>query len=155
MPPSHNEYRLTEGIVELSEATTWDRAKLEWRLHGVRRIEAPEEPETCLCGHHPIIEVCTPQNRENGNEAIVGNVGVKKFLGLPSDRIFDAVRRVARDETRALNAETIEHARTHRWINPWEFEFYFDTMRKRSLSERQMATRVKINRQILARVRGR
>jgi hypothetical protein len=84
------EYQLTAEIVQRSEAGVWDAAKLEWELLHV--FEA-EEPETCLCGHYPIIEICILHNRLKGKEVLVGNCCVKKFVGLPSDKIFQAVKR--------------------------------------------------------------
>ena len=56
-------------------------------------IYSEDEPETCFCGHFPINELCFL------------NVCVKKFLGLPSDKIFDAVNRITKDsETFLLGA---------------------------------------------------
>ena len=46
-------YKLTEEILKRSQAKVWDIAKLEWKLN---EIYEAEEPETCLCGHFPIIE---------------------------------------------------------------------------------------------------
>ena len=43
----------------------------------------------CLCSHFPIKEICVIRNRVNGVRAEVGNVCVKKFLGLPSGKIFE------------------------------------------------------------------
>lgn len=77
------EFQLTREILERSTATTWDAAKLEWTLH---EVFESEEPETCLCGHYPIIENCVLRNKTNGAFATVGNCCVKKFIGLPSDR---------------------------------------------------------------------
>lgn len=141
-----SEYKLAAAIVALSAGRTWDEAKLEWQLDEVYN---QDEPDTCLCGHFPIVEICVLRNSCNGNTAEVGNVCVKKFLGLPSDRIFNAIARVAGDIERALNAEAVDHAHRRRWINDWEREFYFDTMRKRNLSEKQFAKRVQINRLVL------
>ena len=86
------------------------------------------------------------------DEAVVGNVCVKKFLGLPSGKIFQAIRRVASDEERSLNIETIEHAYKKGWINGWEQQFSLDTLRKRNLSQKQLAKRVQVNRKVLRRV---
>ena len=144
-----SEYKLIEEIISRSDAKTWDEAKLEWYLEEVYR---EDEPDTCLCDHYPINEICILRNVHNGNRAMVGNVCVKKFLGLPSDRIFQAIRRVRADEQKALNAEAIDHAHIHGWITDWEREFYFDTMRKQSLSEKQMKKRLQVNRKILQRV---
>ena len=108
-----------------------------------------EEPDTCLCGHFPIIEICILQNKRNGNHATVGNCCVKKFTGLPSDKIFQAVKRVRKDNERSLNAEAIQHAYDQGWINDWERDFYFDVMRKRNLSSRQLAKKVQINEKVM------
>jgi hypothetical protein len=144
-----NEYQLSREIIARSNATTWDEAKLEWDLAAIYH---QAEPETCLCGHFPIIEICVLQNRLNGNRAIVGNVCVKKFMGLPSERIFQAVRRIRKDPSRPLNAEAIEHAFQHGWINDWERRFCFDTMRKRKPSQKQLNIRLQINENVLKNV---
>lgn len=141
-----SEYKLAEAIVALSESRTWDQAKLEWQLE---EIYNQDEPDTCLCGHYPIVEICVLRNGRNRNTAEVGNVCVKRFMGLPSDRIFNAVARIARDIKRPLNAEAITHAYGRGWINDWERGFYFDTMRKRLLSDKQIAKRIEINRLVL------
>jgi hypothetical protein len=144
-----NRYKLIQGIIELSDAKTWDEAKLEWDLV---EIYHQEEPDTCLCGHDPIIEICVLENRQNKNSTIVGNVCVKKFLGLPSDQIFQAVRRIGKDAAKALNAEAIQHAYNRNWIDKWKRDFYFDTLRKRNLSEKQLSKRIEINRLVLANI---
>ena len=80
-----SEFKLIEEIIALSEASNWDEAKREWALLHVYR---EDDPLTCLCGHFPINEICVIGNMKNGREAIVGNVCVKKFMGLPSDLIL-------------------------------------------------------------------
>jgi len=144
-----SENQLTTEIIARSVASTWEEAKLEWTL---KEVYKEREPLTCLCGHFPINEICVLHNAQNGEEALVGNVCVKKFLGLPSDKIFAAIRRITEDETNALNAEAIDHAHRSHWINDWERTFCFDTCRKRRLSEKQMSKRIQINRAVLARV---
>jgi hypothetical protein len=140
------EYRLFREIIARSIADTWDEAKLEWKLNA---IWFEDMPDTCLCGHFPIIEICEIINRENGAVAQVGNCCVKKFLGLPSDKIFQAIKRVRKDITKGLNAEAVEHAHERGCINDWERGFYLDTSRKRVLSPRQKAKREQINQRVL------
>ncbi|HDR9237765.1 TPA: hypothetical protein QDB43_001468 [Burkholderia vietnamiensis] len=144
-----SEYQLTERLIALSVGNTWDDAKLEWGLEHVWR---EDEPDTCLCGHFPIIEICLLRNVRNHNTAIVGNCCVKKFTNLPSDRIFQAVKRIESDVERAINAETIRHAYEKGWINEWERKFYMDTWRKRKLSGAQHMKRVQINEKVLANI---
>lgn len=143
-------YQLTKEIICLSQAQTWDEAKLEWQLVDVYD---QEEPDTCLCGHFPINEICVLRNERNGRVTEVGNICVKKFLGLPSEKIFQALRRISKDDSKALNAEGIQHASDRGWLNDWETNFCFDTMRKRTLSENQLAKRREINQLVLRQTR--
>lgn len=64
---------------------------------------------------------------------------------MPSDKIFTAVKRVRKYNEKSLNAEAIEYALEKDWINDWEKSFYLDIMRKRNLSIKQLATKIKIN----------
>lgn len=137
-----SEFRLTKEIVARSHASAWAQAKLEWTLHDVYEAD---EPETCLCGHFPIIELCNLRNKINGSCATVGNCCVKKFIGLPSEKIFQAVKRVRSDTTKSLNAESIAHAFERGWITAWERDFYLDVMRKRNLTAKQLNKKVQFN----------
>jgi hypothetical protein len=145
-----SQYKLIEEILKRSQAQIWDIAKQEWSLYQIYEAEAPE---TCLCGHFPIIEICTLHNKLNGEFATVGNCCVKKFIGLPSDLIFQAVKRVRKDNQKSLNAEAIQHAHDKGWINDWEYNFSIDTMRKRALTGKQLQTRMKVNEKMLANMK--
>jgi hypothetical protein len=145
-----SEYRLTAEILARSSASAWDEAKLEWVLHEVYEAD---EPETCLCGHFPIIELCVIANKKIGGLATVGNCCVKKFIGLPSDKIFQAVKRVRKDSSKSLNAEAVDHAFEKQWLTGWEKSFYFDIMRKRKLTDKQAAKKRQINELVAARMR--
>jgi hypothetical protein len=143
-------YRLVERIVALSDADSWGEAKREWVLSGVFFAESPG---VCLCRHYPIIEHCVIRNRKNGNVAIVGNYCVRRFLGLPSDRIFAGLRRIAKDQGAPLGEAAVEYARTMGWINDWEYRFYLGVPRGCALSPKQRAQRVEINGRVLDRAR--
>lgn len=140
---------LSAEIVRRSLANRWDGARLEWSL---ATVYFADEPQSCLCGHFPIIELCVLRNTRNRTEAVVGNHCVKKFLGLPSDKLFVAFKRIKKSDEGALNPEAIEYAHQRRWITDWERHFYFDTWRKRALTGRQLAKRVLINRKVLVAV---
>ena len=149
---SQHKFRtLSREIIALSQANNWDEARLEWK---VDRIEIADDPHTCLCTHWPILELCFLSNDVTGNRTMVGNVCVKKFLGLDSDAMFAAVRRIAGDITRAMNPDLIVHAYSNGWINDWEKQFYLNTWRKRALSYRVSLSRVAINRKVLRRIRS-
>jgi hypothetical protein len=144
------EFQLTTEILGRSVARTWDEAKLEWSL---LEVYEAEKPETCLCGHFPIVELCVLLNRLNRVQATVGNCCVKKFIGLPSDKIFQAVKRIRKDNGKSLNAEAVQHAFDRGWIGEWEKNFYFDIMRKRNLSVKQTAKKSEINDLVLTRMK--
>ena len=137
-------------ILELSESKSWHQARSEWTLAEVRHVD---DPETCLCGHFPIIEICSIKNRLNGRVAEVGNICVKKFMGLPSHKIFDCLRRISKDVTKGLNGETVEYAYGKNLISDWEKDFSFNTGKKRVLSDKQAVVREKINRKIIAGIK--
>jgi hypothetical protein len=144
-----SQVQLKDEIISRSVAGSWEEARREWAL---REVYFASEPDQCLCGQFPIIELCVLTNRRNGREAVVGNVCVKRFLQLPSDRIFAGLKRIQVKPAAALTEEAIEYAFERRWINAWEREFYLDTRTKRKMSERQAAIRLQINERVSAGV---
>ena len=143
----HNFRLLKENILALSVAKfDWELAKKEWKLVGVHEAD---EPETCLCGHTPIIEICVLANTVNGNRAEVGNRCVKRFLGLRSDLIFAGIKRVRADISKALNADATLYFYQQGALNSWEYGFQNSTMKKRVLTGKQLDTRISINRKAL------
>ena len=140
-----SEFRLIKQILSLSQSKNWEIAKSEWLL---KDVFFSEEHDTCLCGHYPIIELCIIENKKNTKTATVGNCCVKKFIGLPSDSIFQAIKRIKKDKSKSLNSVAIEHAYTKKWINQWEYDFYCDTLKKRKLTEKQSAKRNQINEKV-------
>jgi len=148
---SHNRYKLFEEIIARSEAKNWDDAKLEWALADITIIEPEDPAETCLCGHHPIREVCTLVNEVNANTAIVGNVCVYKFIGLHSKPIVAGLKRVQADRDAALNEAALNFALAKGWITERDYRFGMDTRRKRKFSDAQLKWRRDINRRVLKR----
>lgn len=142
---SKKQYELPSEIIQLSEAEHWDEARLEWDFVW---CEKQDDPDNCLCGHE-IFNICTIRNRLNRNEATVGVCCVLKFRGERADLILKAHKKIESDIRRALNPEAIDHAERLGWISKREKDFYFDTWRKKKLSESQIAWRVAINRRVL------
>ena len=142
-------FKLFNEVVKLSVSNDWDTVKNEWSL---KTVYFGDVPHVCLCGHYPIIELCVIKNKHNGSEATVGNCCVKKFMGLSSDKIFTAVKRVIADGEKSMNIDTIIHAYKQGWINAKEYGFYRDIFKKRKLSDKQMVWKVKINRNIINRM---
>jgi hypothetical protein len=145
----HAPFRLAEEIVNRSVAESWHDARIEWELESVF-VSKLDEPGTCLCGHYPIREHCVLRNRENDNVVVVGNCCVRRFLDMPSERVFRGLRRIVRDVEAALGPATVEFAHGRGWINDWERSFLLDTARKQRPSARVLAKRAEINAKVLA-----
>lgn len=145
----YNFAQLKEEILALSEGSDWETARKEWSLVNVYDAD---ERQSCLCGHFPIIEICEIRNRVTGHSTEVGNRCVRRFLGLRSDLIFTALKRIRRDPSKSLNSDAIAFFRERELLTAWEYGFLQDTMRKRVPSVGQLQTRLKINRKVLAAV---
>jgi len=147
MGEGYNFKVLKESILELSQARDWDVARKEWCLID---IEESEDAKTCLCGHFPIVEICTILNKVTNKTAEVGNVCVKRFLGIRSDLIFSALKRIRKDIEKSLNADALAFFRERDVLTRKEYEFLEDIRLKRDLSVRQISWRCDINRKVLA-----
>lgn len=146
-----NHETLREEILQRSVAKTWSEALSEWSLTSIE-FAPPDEPEVCLCGHQPIIELCYLRNKHNGVEVLVGNVCVQKFMGIPSEALFRGAKRITLDAEKATPQEVIDYAYRQRWINDWERGFCESVLRRRALSMAQLEKRMQINRKIAARL---
>lgn len=96
--------QLKAHILPLSKTAIWEIAVKEWSLTGIHEAD---EPDTCPCGHFPIIEICSIHNRITGHSTEVDNFCVKRFLSLRSDLIFAAIKRIRKDPDKSLNADAI------------------------------------------------
>jgi hypothetical protein len=149
MGDGYNFKQLQKHVLSLSSATDWETARKEWSFIDV--IEA-DEPETCPCGHFPIVEICQIHNRITNSSTEVGNRCVRSFLGFRSDLVFRAIKSVRRDISKSLNADAIAFFHGRGVLNGWEYDFLQDTMRKRNLSAAQSVKRKSINEKVLAAV---
>lgn len=139
--------KLITEIMQMSEGEDWETAKEEWVI---KLVFFSKAPATCLCGHYPISELCIVSNKKNHNEATVGSCCAKKFMELPSNKIFNAVKRIKKDANRSLNPETITHMFNQQLITQWEYDFYINTCRKIKITDKQKETRKRINEKIIA-----
>lgn len=152
MVEGYNFRQLRDHILPLSSASNWEVAVKEWGLTGIHEAD---EPETCPCGHFPIIEICSIHNHVTGHSTEVGNVCVKRFLGLRSDLIFTAIKRIRNDPDKSLNADSIAFFYQRGLINEWEYGFCQRTMRLRNLTSPQLTKRRDINRKVLTAIKKR
>jgi|GEM_PF-390630 len=147
MGTGYNFERLKAEMIERSRDKNWDQAKLEWDLEDVFRVA---EERICLCGHEPILQICTLRNLLTRQTAEVGNVCVEKFLGMRSRRVFSALKRIRDDENRSLNAATIDMFRKLGIIKHQDAEEYLSFYRRRkNISDEQKELRRDINKAVL------
>lgn len=145
-----NPFRLIQEIIALSQAKTWNQAKLEWYLESVyEKVES----DTCICGHYPINKISILRNLLNGNCVKVGNVCVNKFMGVRADKILEAFKRISEDPMKSLNNEAIRLAHRIGWLTDWEYDFYSNTWRKRKrISAKQREIKLEINKKLLRHI---
>lgn len=144
---THNKQRLEEHIRPLSENNQFSIAKTEWKLVD---IEICDDFDHCPCGQG-IKELCHIENTLNGNRTYVGNVCVKRFLGIDTGSMFDGLKRITADLAANPNHDLIVHAHRLGYLHgDNEYEFLMQIKNKRKLSQKQIAWKKKINRRIVA-----
>jgi hypothetical protein len=141
-------FKLTEEIIELSDATNWDFAKREWIFEFAYYSE---ELQTCLCGHYPIKNICVIRNKFNSQQTEVGNCCINKFLGIDDgNKIFTSIKKLKEDDTKSMSADVIDYIYNKNGISEFEYKFYRDIHRKRNLSLKQLEIKQRINIKFLA-----
>ena len=147
MGTGHNFEKFKSAILALSNSQIWLEAKPEWELH----IVYPDNSDrSCECGHQPIHQICVIKNRENRNEAEVGNVCVHNFMQLASKRIFAVLRRVRAEITKSLNPAALDLFTRRGVLTQGEREDYLEYWRKRTnLTEAQQKQKRMINQRVL------
>lgn len=141
-----NKERLEQEIVELSHSSTFEKACDEWT---VENIWWEPNGDKCLCGKRPIFNVCLLQNKLNGNFARVGNCCVKKFMNIPTDRLFKSLKEVQQDLYKTLVQEVIDIAFKNEYITQWEKGFYENVKTKRRLTFKQKNIKQNLNQRIV------
>lgn len=142
------EYKLFNEIVSLSNSDTWNIAKNEWIFDSVYESE---EPQTCLCGHFPIINICVIRNAINKNITEVGNCCVKKFFNISDgDAIIISIKKIKKDISKSISIEALDYIYKKNVITEWEYNFYTNIHKKRILTEKQIGTKERINNKFLS-----
>ena len=147
MGGGHNFEKFKTAILALSNAKEWLEAKPEWELHIVYNDSTDRQ---CECGHQPIHQICVIKNRDNSNEAEVGNVCVHNFMQLASRRIFAVLRRVQAEISKSLNPAALDLFLRRGVLSQAEHDEYREYWRKRTnLTDEQRAQKLDINQRVL------
>jgi hypothetical protein len=150
MGQGYNFEQLKAEMIARSRDKDWDQVKLEWDLEDVFRVA---DERDCLCGHNPILQICTLRNQLTRQIAEVGNVCVERFLGMRSKRIFSAIKRIRDDINRSLNKEAIEMFLKLRVVKHQDADEYLLFYRRRkNVTNEQRELRQIVNAAVLAYV---
>jgi len=152
MKPNYHLIRLTEHILSLSKAGTFNEALPEWEVTGVTLAEA-----RCLCGVN-ILQNCHLHNKVTLEDTIVGSTCVKRFLGITTisginiEKLFAGLARLAHNNTTCPSKEVIAFADVQGFLYKSEAKFLLDIVNKRKLSDKQESWRKIIVYRILNKV---
>jgi len=140
-------FKLIDEIIIRSVSDSWETARKEWFFENAYQSE---EPETCLCGHFPIINICVIKNTRNGNCTEVGNCCINKFLDIDEgNKIFSSVNRLKKDISKSMSFEALQYLNEKGILDNFEFEFYSSIIRKRKLSDKQISIKERINQKFI------
>jgi hypothetical protein len=143
----HNEAKFKAAVLALSTSQNWDEAKAEWDLDFVY-IDSSDR--ACECEHSPIHQICVIKNRRNASVTEVGNVCVRRFLRLLSNRIFSVLKRLQSDINKSLNPAALDLFCERGVIKYSEKEEYKEYWRKRTtLNDEQKNQKLDINQRVL------
>lgn len=146
---TRNFEKLKDHILSLSEADDFDAARKEWDLINV---EVSEELGKCPCGQS-IKEHCHIRNNLNGNTTWVGNVCIKRFIGINTGQLFAGLKRIVQNPSANPNEDLIIYADEFGYIySKEEYQFLMNIRHKRNQSQKQIAWKKKINRRIINKI---
>ena len=131
---SDNAEQLKQHILSLSVSKDYSVAK-KWFLTNIFYDDCGAN---CPCGQ-PIKEICYIKNRLNGRETFVGNVCIKKFLGINTGNAFAGLKRIIQDKDARPNEDLILWAKELGYLYPNDYAFLINIRHKRSLSEKQLS----------------
>lgn len=148
MEEKFNLGKLFSELAERSYFTnpTKEEIKDEWVFVCTEKLE---EPESCLCGHYPIINSCVMRNKHNDSIISVGNVCVNKFFEQDFSYIFTDIAKLEKDITSSVTDKTRDYCLEKKFINDWEYHFLANRKGKKKASFKQIQKKTDINNKIL------
>jgi hypothetical protein len=145
----HNFEQLKAHIIGLSVSKQWAEACREWSFMFSETVGHVME---CPCGQRPIFELCWLQNDKNRQMTFVGNVCVKRFMGIKTGAISKSIKRVQDDPNKPLTEAAVEFAASKGWLTRWEHNFLLNTSLKRRTTTKLLEKRRQINLMVLRKL---
>lgn len=128
-------------IIKLSVSQNYFEACSEWEEVGIDYVDDDYEFCECLCTH-PIKQLITIRNRENGNETIVGSDCICKIHNFPNASLYQPVITNLVELKRNIHEakignKLIEYIRRRELLEERHISFLEQMRCKRNISEKQ------------------
>jgi len=143
-------FQLHQAVLSNSVSEDWDSALEEWKHIGFDYVQ---QDGVCACGKQHISELNYVKNIYTDAELIIGSDCINKFFKYDISNVHDSIKRVIKDNTKSLNRSLVRKAVVAKIITNWEWGFYTDIIRKRSLTGKQLSTKQRINEKILKNIK--
>lgn len=131
----------------MSEADDWFLAKDEWSFLYPEFVD--NDYTSCPCGH-VIHELCWLKNSINMRETFVGNVCVKKFMGLKTATIFKHFKELMEKPYDLPHTVLLEYALNRNIIGQPEYKILYTRSRlKLSVQQSEQVWLERLNYRIL------
>jgi len=131
-----------EEVTKLSNRNSdWDYIRLEWKLY---KIKLNDKKTKCICKHN-IENVCLMKNVLNGNIIKVGNCCLKKFFNIDYSYLIKDIKNLELYSDSSISKKTLDFLHQENIVNDWEYTFYLDLRRRKSLTKKQLNKFININ----------
>jgi len=120
-------------LIASSQGTEYSEVIKEWDVGFIT-----ESPNKCICGQD-IMENCHINNKLNGNELVVGNTCINKFMNINMKSCFTGAKNVKKKKN--PTKQYIEYCLNKKMINEWEAKFMLDMRNKRRFTKKQLQLR--------------
>ncbi len=140
--------KLEQEILKRSKSKKIEEARDEWNVIG---LYYKDEPHKCLCWQTNIKNLCLIRNKITWEECLIWNDCIEHFLNEDFSFLFNDIKKIARDITKAVSDTTLDYC-IERWFiysNNTSFYKTFSKCRNLKWLETQIEYRKQINREIL------
>jgi len=143
-----NYKRLVAEILERSASKDPLWAFQEWDEVFTYQLTVDEDPETCLCGKHPIYEIFKLRNRITDEDVTIGNVCIQHFReGEKLEKVFKDYKKVKKDINKRLSRSTLDYMLVKQVPGFHNYKFYSKRANKKisTLSSTELSIIRKVN----------
>ena len=144
----NNYEKLTYEVIERSRSKDPHLSFQEWDEVFTYVLTTDDDPETCLCGKHPIYEIFKLRNRVTDEEIMIGNVCIKRFRnGDKLEKVFSDYKKVKKDINKRLSQSTLDYMQAKQVPGFQNYNFYSKRANRKitTLSSSELSVIHKVN----------